>query len=359
MRILNLLYWTVVLLLTVLLIVMGAHAQPIPAIAHLGLCKYSGVAARAHPRGFGMVVFTNTFCPDSRKEIREVLDTGKVPFIEYNLKWSDTHTFTTKDFTSIVDEAKRYARLTERYPNIACAFSGATEHQLSRRDANELAKQVLAVIPPRCVYVNNPWGRGSFIDSSDRVWNEFHGEIPKNIPAGNIIFGWDGLDAFDDPKVQDKKNKLKHAKVLAYWTSQNNGRRNRNDTTPRKDRTFWPTFELIQALGFLHTDQGTVKVPTTFTIKPKSDQHKVPPASRELKPVFILPHRARFLELRVGDKSIIKSGEAEPFADGRWRYYFPKFGYEIVKDARTNVLDLYISGPGGRKQGTVNPAFRQ
>lgn len=334
-------------------------AQPIPAIAHLGGCKYPQIMRESHPRGFGMVIFTNTFCPDSRAAIRGTLDTGKVPFIEYNLKWSDTHTFSTKDFPSIVAEAKRYSKLTERYPNIQCAFSGATEHQLNKKDATELARRVLAVIPQRCVYVNNPWGRGAFIDSNERIWNEFHGEIPKNMPSGDIIFGWDGLDAFDDPKVQEKKDKLAHAKVLAYWTSQNNGRRNRNDKTPRPLRTFWPIPQLITALAFLHTNQGSVKLPNNFTIKPKSDQHKVPPMSRELKPVFIVPFKARFLELKRGEKSIIKSGAAEPFEDGRWRYYFPKFGYEIVRQAGEAPLDLYISGAGGRKQGTVNPAFRQ
>jgi hypothetical protein len=306
-----------------------------------------------------MVIFTNTFCPDSREAIRGVLDTGKVPFIEYNLKWSDSHSFSSRDFPGIVEEAKRYARLTERYPAIQCAFSGATEHQLNKKDATELARKVLAVIPERCVYVNNPWGRGAFIDASPRIWNEFHGEIPRNIPAGGIIFGWDGLDAFDDPKVQEKKNKLSGVKVQAYWTSQNNGRRNRNDKTPRPERKFWPTSELIRALAFLHTNQGDVKLPSSFTIKPKSDQHTVPPAKRELKPVFIVPHKAQYLELKKGDRSVIKSGGPEPFEDGRWRYYFPRFGFEIVRDAGGGPLDLFISGPGGRKQGTVNPAFRQ
>jgi len=345
-------------LLFTILISVTAYAQPIPAIAHLGGCKYPKVMRDSHPRGFGMVIFTNTFCPDSREAIRETLDTGKVPFIEYNLKWSDTHSFSRRDFPGIIDEAKRYAQLTERYPSLACAFSGATEHQLNKQDATELAKQVLAVIPQRCVYVNNPWGRGAFIDSTDRIWNEFHGEIPKKIPSGNIVFGWDGLDAFDDPRVQEKKNKLSNAKVIAYWTSQNNGRRNRNDKTPRPERKFWPTNELITALAFLHTNQGTVKVPKNFTIKPKSDQHTVPPASRELKPVFIVPYKAQFLELRQGGRLIIKSGGAQPFEDGRWRYYFPKFGHEIMHNL-VSPLELYISGSGGRKQGTVNPGFRQ
>lgn len=349
----------------------GAQPQnpPLYAIGHLAIARYGDVAAQSHPKQFGAVVFTNTF-GDAKEEIRQLLDTGKVPFIEYNLLWSDTHSFSRNDFPFIVSEAKKYAAITERYPNIQCAFSGATEHGLNKVDAEALSVVVIAVIPARCIYVNNPQvGKGAFLPPSEKIWNEVHGADaqPPNV-GGKYIFSFDGSDAFDSNVTAIKKRHAR-AQVFVFWTSQNNGRKNRNDTTPRAQRQAFPTIELIRALAFLATDQGRVnlppkkqtnppsRIPRGRLVKPKADQHFVPkPESRALKPVFIIPEDVPNLTLRANGKVIITSSGPEEFVDGRKRYYFNEYGYEIVRQAKTNVLNLYA---GNQKLGTVNPGFRQ
>lgn len=328
-------------------------------IANLGIAQYGQVAKEGHPQGFANVSFTNTF-GNAYEEIDELLSTGKVPFQEYNLAWKDNHNFTRKDFPSIVEEAKKYAKLADKYKNVECAFSGATEHTLSKKDATDLANRVLAVIPERCVYVNNPWtGKGSFIDPSPRIWNEVHGSDatwPKI--GGKVIWNADGSDVFDF-NIEALKKRFTNAEVFVFWTSQNNGRKNRNDPTPRPQRKAWPTVELLQMEAFLATNQGAVKLPSSkYTVKPKSDQHSVPPEFRALKPVFIFPINAERLELKANGKTIITSSKAEPFVDGRKRYYFPEYGYKIVLKAKQPVLDVFAIG-AKKPIGKTNPAFRQ
>lgn len=349
-------------LLVVLLLWCGiAHAEPrLWGIANLGMSEYGGVAVQGHPKGFANVTFTNTFSK-AYEEIDALLATGKVPLQEYNLAWRDNHKFHPSEFPSIAQEAKVYAGLAEKHPNVECVFSGATEHMLNKKDATKLAEMVLAVIPARCIYANNPWvGKGSFINPSPRIWNEVHNADakPPNV-GGKWIFNFDGSDCFDYD-IEKIKKRLSAAEVFFFWTSQNNGRKNRNDKTPRPQRNAWPVPELLKAMAFLATKQGSVKMPgSNYTVKPKADQHNVPPEKRALKPVFIFPIKANRLELRDSSgKVIIQSSPPEPFADGRKRYYFNMYGYEIVAKAKQAVLNVFPVG-GKKKIGTTNPGFRQ
>ena len=344
------------LLIIIFLLHSSAFAAPrYWGIANLGQAKYSEVAKQGHTKGFANVTFTNTF-GDAYSAIDKLLATGKVPFQEYNLMWKDNHVFKKSDFPKIVKEAQRYAKLAEKYPNVECAFSGVTEHQLNKADATELAKMVLAVIPERCVYVNNPWvGRGAFIDPTDRIWNEVHGSEARAPPNGKYIFNFDGSDCFDF-HVEKIKERLSSAQVFYFWTSQNNGRKNRNDQTPRPERKAYPTVELLKALAFQATTQGTVKLPNLkYTVKPKADQHQVPPEKRALKPVLLFPIKAEKLELKVKGKTIISSNGWEPFEDGRRRYYFNMYGYQIVEKAKSPILDVFADK---KKIGSINPGFR-
>jgi len=312
---------------------------------------------KAHPPGFANSQFTNTF-GDAYSSIDALLGTGKVPFQIYNLRWSDTHSVSRRDFPAIVTEARKYAKLAAKYPNVGCGFSGMTEHQLKVTDATDLANLVLAVIPERCVYINNPWvGKGAFIKPNSRIWNEVHGADarPPNI-GGKYVFNYDGSDCFDY-NTETLKQRFKDAALFFFWTSQNNGRFNRNDATPRPKRRAWPTQNLLKAEAFLSTFQGDVRLPNSrYLVKPKSDQHTVPPESRALKPVFIFPISARRIELRAAGKKIIESEDSQPFADGRRRYYFGVYGFRITQIAGVSVLEVWA---GNNKIGTVNPGFRQ
>ena len=334
------------------LVVSTATATPrYWGIDQLGGAKYRDVIVRSHPDGFALGIFTQKeIFGDGYPVVDAALRVRKIPLVRYNLRWSDSHSFSRSDFPRILAEAKRGLPVVNKYPNVECQFSGATEHQLNQRDAQALADAVLAVIPERCIYVNNPWtGRGAFIPTTNRIINEVHGKEARrpNI-GGKYNFSFDGNDAFD-VDVTPIKNRLPDSEVFFFWTSQNNGRRNAGDSTPRPKRTFWPTDKLLKAMAYLATEQGAVSLPKNYLIKPKSDQHFVPPAPRELKPVFIFPNKSERIVLRCLGK-IYTSSKGEPFVDGRRRYYFPNFGYEM-------------GGPcevfQGNKVGTANPGFRQ
>lgn len=320
-------------------------------IDHLGGARYADVLVNNHPNGFAAGIFTQReLFGDGYAVIDRLLAKRRVPLVRFNLRWSDSHNFSRADFPRIVAEAKRGLYVVNKYPNVECEFSGATEHQLNAKDAEELARQILGVIPERCSYVNNPWlGRGAFIAPGPRIKNEVHGNDAQRPKTGGAYnFSFDGTDAFD-VNVTALKNRLNDADVFFIWTSQSNGRRNAGDTTPRPQRKFWPTGNLIKMMAHLATPEGPVSLPKNYLLKPKSDQHTVPPQPRELRPVMIVPPSVKKLELRRGTQSF-PAGKPQPFDDGRVRFYFPKFGYEMGAN-----LDVIANG---KKVGTVNAGFR-
>lgn len=278
--------------------------------------------------------------------------------------WKDNHVFKRSDFPKIIAEAKRFVPLINKYSSVECVINPAVEHQLNRQDATELCQKVLQVVPEKCKCANNPWvGRGAFVLPTERIGNEVHG-ISANPPnvGGWFICSLDGDDAFDQPNLTAWKARCANAKLKAVWTSQNNGKANRNDTTPRPQRKFWPTGRLLEAEGFLFSDKGNTRIGNKQTLKPKSDQHSVPPAPRELKPVFITPTRVNQLKaVMMNGKILGVSDIRQDFADGRSRFYFSQmYGYQYAQKA------LSMSGnptvnlmANGQKLATVNFGFRE
>lgn len=338
-------------------IIYNQPAQAAPSVygvANLGAAKYPGVLLAGHPIGFGNVTFTNTF-GDAYKAIDDLLGRGDIPYQEYNLKWSDTHSFSPRDFPAIVAEAKRYSNLANKYPNVECYFSGATEHQLNVRDAQDLANRVLAVIPERCIYVNNPWeGKGAFLKTTARIWNEVHGvnAQPPRI-GGPFIFNYDGSNCVDS-NVTALKQRFRNAKKFVFWGPPNNGRLTSGDPTPRPQRKAWPTIDWFNSVAYLTNDRGNTKIPDNFIYKSHADRHSTPPEFRAYKPVLITPVRAPQFNLVKNGKVVLTSSASQPFADGRVRYYFPEFGYKTQERAG-GELELRANG---RVWGKISPAFR-
>jgi hypothetical protein len=339
----------------------------------LGMGAWEQSAVNAIPSGIAIGLFTQKdLFGDPIPKLERKLALGHTPLVRYNLRWSDAHQFPTSVFPKIVEEAKRVTRTIDKFPSVECYVSGATEHQLNARDAQALADKILAVIPERCKYVNNPWtGKGAFLAPTNRIINEVHGSHAEKPRVGGIYtFSFDGTDCFD-VFVTPIKNKLHDADVFFFWTSQNNGRKNANDKTPRPQRRAYPVAKLVIAQAFLRTEQGNVKLPNKYTVKPKSDQHQVPPEPRALKPVFILPRAGERIKVRANGKTF-QSSEGQAFNDGRTRYYFGIYGYEMVEQAGTNVFEVLGQRrkevvQNGKKKiitvdgvlGTTNPAFRQ
>jgi hypothetical protein len=190
------------------------------------------------------------------------------------------------------------------------------------------------------------------------VINEVHGDHAA--PSGKYNYSTDGFDCFDID-ITKYKQLYKNADTFYFWTSQFNGKKNAADKTPRPQRRAWPTSQLIDATIYLHNDQGNVSLPKNWMNKPKSDQHLVPPEPRALKPVMIIPLNAPRIELLANNGQVVAvSGRPSAFADGRFRYYFDQYGYQISEKAirihGSPVVQVVVKG---RAYGTCNMAFRQ
>lgn len=344
------------MLFVLLSLISTAFAQA-PCIDELGAAKYPQVLVDGHPEGVGVGVFTQ---PDlfgdplpalSRLNVRK-----SIPFFRFNLRWSDAHQFPRSDWPKIIAEAKRIADWVSRHPGPKCYVSGATEHQLNARDAADLARQVLAVIPERCSYVNNPWeGKGAFLSPGPRILNEVHGDKanPPRI-GGRFSFSFDGSSSVDSD-VEKIKARMRGAEFFCQWHPANNGRLNTNDKTPRPQRKAWPTIELLESLNFLFTASGAVNINPNTLWKSHADRHNTPPEPRAYKPVVITPQKASKLTLKSLGVVVASSGPAQPFQDGRYRYYFPVWGYRMARGPGGPVFELWADN---KRLGRVNPGFR-
>ncbi len=343
------------IILALLAFISTAAAQ-VPCIDQLGAAKYPQVLVDGHPSGFGVGVFTQPdLFGDPLPALSRLIKLKSIPFGRFNLRWSDSHQFPRRDWPRIVAEAKRVADWLRANPEPACYISGATEHQLSAKDAADLARQVMAVIPERCLYVNNPWeGKGAFI-SGPRIVNEVHGgkARPPKI-GGRFSFSYDGTSSVDSD-VSQKLRELQKADFFCMWHPANNGRLNAADPTPRPQRKAWPTPQLLQSLAALFKPRGAVRLAENTLWKSHADRHETPPEPRAYKPVIITPVKASKLTLKVAGKVVHSSGPALPFQDGRYRYYFPAWGYMMAESPGGPVFDLWADN---KHLGRVNPGFR-
>jgi len=325
--------------------------------------QFQDIVLREHPGGWAAKAFTQkSVFGDPMTFIQKLLDSGRCPLIGLNLQWKDSHVFTEADARVAQLEARRWKPIIHRYPSITWHVSGATEHSMPRDRATRYRDVVMGEIPFSNVqYVNQPLRMGALVDGAI---NERHGEVAfaHGPHAGLYSFDFDGTDCFDI-RVEDYKAKFANASVFWWWTSQFNLKFNVDDKTPRPQRRAIPTPELIDAIIYLaNTNQGAVKMPPKWLNKPKSDQHKVPPANRELKPVMIVPVNVPRLELVADNGQVVEvSREKDKFNDGRFRYYFSsRYGFQIAEKAkRIQGHPVLKVRANGKIYGTVNPAFRQ
>lgn len=344
------------------LIKSGKQQSKLFGIDYLGGAKYEQLIMEEHPSGWAAGFFVEDDLFGSPKAvIRKLASSGRAPAIRLNLAWEDDHVFTESDFDKIVYYAKQFSRYPKRYRNVMWYFSGATEHILNKQLAEKLAKRVLAVLPKtkNCIYVNNPWeGRGAFVHGN-RIINEVHGSF-ASVPKGKFIFSYDGSNAVDDD-VMLTKNKMKDSEIFFLWHPAMNGRLKVDDTTPRPQRRSWPTKPLIESLIYLQSNSGTgIQLPKNWLWKSHADRHNTPPEPRAYKPVLISPIKVDSFELVTLDGRVIaRSGKPLEFVDGRWRYYFPQYGYKMTQTAiKMQNNPVCLLRANGKIYGKVNPAFR-
>lgn len=304
----------------------------------LGAAKYKNTAIQTLTNQ-GVGHFTNTF-GDILPVIKAEAFRG-VPFIRLHLMWKDAHNFSTKDFPAIVKEARRVCPVIKSNPQTKWYISGACEHNLNTTNARRLAHLVEEACP-EATYVNTPGGNGAVIPE---YINEIHnGGKPR---SEKYAFSFDGTAA-EDANIEAVKKSFPNAEYFMIWGPRYNGRWESNDSTPRPNRKGWPDSKYIKSLQYVAESKGGTELNKVHLWKSHSE-NKGTNDSRAEKPVFLTPIKANQVQLKRNGKVISTMPYYGTYPDGRYRYYAPKWGYEIGK------VDIWISG---KKRGSVNAGFR-
>lgn len=321
----------------------------------LALAKYRRETIRHLPKNWGLGAFTKVDgFGDGLRALVEVLRRRKdIPFVRLHLMWRDDHNFTSRDYEFVRREAKRVLPVIQRYSNIKFYISPVCEHRLDETKwsvfASIVAKELASVA---FTLVNSPEKTGRF----KNVINEYHHE------KGGDSFSYDGGNCFDADVETDKENYI-NAPYFFFWNCQFNGRMKLEDKTPRPERKAYPVKEHFESIKVISGKRGNIKTSIKGLIgKSHSDQHDNKPTGKDCKPVYITPLNVspRVLTARVRGKIIATSSVKQPYNEkkngkvGRqigWRYYFPKWGYQISSD----IVELWGDN---KKLADTNLAFR-
>lgn len=311
--------------------------------------RYEKLAVRSLPLGFATGCFWK-IAGDSISFTKKVLDKGCPHFRSAGL-WEDNHNFGDGHIKELKKMARALQAIAVVNKHATIEISGFCEHNLKNPDKYlDIVKQEA----PDCIPVNTP-DKGAL---SRKYKNETHHSNKKL--AGKYNYSFDGVSCVD-ADVEKIKEIHKSADVFFFWVPQFNGRKTTKDTTPRPQRKAWPTSELIDSVIYLHNNCGKVKMPKNYLNKSHAEQHVVPAEPRAFKPVFIIPPKAARIELVAANGQVVAvSGGPQSYEDGRFRYYFSQYGYQIAEKAMRiqghPVLKVKVAN---QIKGTTNPAFRQ
>lgn len=316
----------------------------------LGCAKFADLTIREHPQGWSIGAFSEIF-GNSFPVVEHLLKAGRAPTARIQLQWRDSHVFSDKDIKITEREARKWAALAKEFGR-CLRISPWCEHNARLPLLNKLHDAVMNILPD-CQYVNSPW-QGDFMP---KVWNEVHGT--KRPPRGDYIFSYDGTSAVDT-NVEQFKRQHSRCQTFYFWVPAFNGRLRTTDKTPRPQRKSWPTSELIDSVIYLHNERGQTRLPRTHIWKTHADRHETPPEARAYKPVLIAPEKANRAELVADNSQVVAVSQSRlPFNDGRFRYYFSEYGYQLAEKAiRIQGHPVVRIRIGKRFVGKVNPAFR-
>lgn len=320
----------------------------------LGLAKYAKVAAENFPAGWALGTFSSTF-GDARPAVERILKTGKPSAVRVHLAWADDHNFALKDGPKIVREAQGWLPLVERYPNVVWYFSGACEHKLSAKFANDLAMRVLDVFPETTWYVNAPMKGGADI-IGPRILNERHGTKARR-KFENDAFSFDGSACVDADVEFFKKEFVSHN--FFFWEPRFNGRYEADDNTPRPERDDYPDKKLIESVVALSKNKGLVRALPKGWIYKSHSENDGKPSLRAEKPCLISPLKKDKITLRLANRKVIATfNYYGTYKGGGHRYYTEKWGYEIAQMAEYAQGSPIVQIWAGTMIGVINPAFR-
>jgi hypothetical protein len=324
----------------------------------LGAARYKKLVISDHPRLWSFGTFLEVDGFGKTYDVIEAIAKIGVPLIRVQMMWKDDHRFTSRDLPEIEKRAKLLAPIITRYPSVKWYVSPCCEHELSAVGFEPFAKAVLKHIPSADI-VNSPnTGKGHV---STKYVNEYHHEKPR---GGRIAFSFDGANCVDS-NVEEYKRLYAKAEYFMFWNCQCNGLRKLPEPgeprIPRKDRKHFPISKQIDSWIWLGThEKGATKLPRGAIYKSHSDQHAMPPAGKDQKPVWILKEKYREIVLKASNGQVIDTAKYfGTFSGGGYRYYHTQWGFELAQKAIRiqghSVCDVYANG---RKIGTVDAAFR-
>ncbi len=318
---------------------------------YLGGARYARVIAQAHPQGWAAGFFANTF-GDAYPAIYGLVQTGRCPEIRIHAIWEDNHTYNSKKHDPIIlRELARANKLQELYPNVEVFFSPFCEHNMDAKTVGALWN--LLRPQAKVKLVNSVW-KGAILAGEI---NEVHGT--HSTPSGDYIYSFDGMSAVDSnvPKMLKQRE---GARTFYFWIPQYNGKKKLSDPTPRPQRKAWPFPRLIKSVKFLADPAGDIKLSAQHIWKSHADQHNVPPEARALKPVFLSPEKVSTVELQTMDGvRIARSSERQSAFEGRHRYYFRAWGYDLAaKLMKASGMPIGRLVAGKKILGRVNPGHR-
>lgn len=150
--------------------------------------------------------------------------------------WEDDHTWEDRQFNGVLAVCKLVNDLAIKYPGRKVFLAPLLEHRVRGERARKFFKRVRA-IAPHCIIVNSgPAPMPGYV-------TEVHGK--GSTLKSQYLYSADGWDLISELNPRQMLAKHRRALRFGIWRWRYNRRKNRHDTTPRKDRKITPTYEEI------------------------------------------------------------------------------------------------------------------
>jgi hypothetical protein len=318
------------------------------AFDYLGGAMFGREILKAHPSNYGAGFFADTF-GDCFPVAKRLAASRKCPLIRIHGPWTNHLYSPSRHDAAIFKAFNRTKKLAALFPSVRFQFSPVCESSARGTNWQQLFKRLIRDAGPVEI-ICSIW-RGEAVSG---VKLEVHGK--ERAPGKPYQYSYDGTSAVDSD-IESDKRKHSRADVFFFWHPSFNlkyktelsgdeaAHIKRNDTAAPTRRNCKPTPELIKSLAALADDKGNTSLKARNLYKSHSDRHQTPPEKRAYKPVLISPIKAECATL-----GNTRSEKREPYKDGRYRYYFSKYGYQLGRGA------LRV---GSTEVGFVNGAFRE
>lgn len=279
------------------------------------------------------------------KLLRELAQDKKTESIELYGLWDDNHRFSAKDKDFVIKVGLKFNDIARATLHKKFYYAPFLEHELDKKFMLELFRE-LAPLVPNLELVNNPSGKGQFLDDV-RYIDELHisgGKTGK--PKKRFFISVDGRadskkghgNGSVDMDHQAQVDSYPGALVWMDWVLQDNGKKNTKDETARKDRKAWLTTTLDDSVCFLFTERGEHWIKKGDLWKSHAEQHGSDADNLEAnRPVYISSKKKykRVAVQSLDGKTI--EVNTNPIKDKHgegYLYRFKKWGFKMAHAAR-------------------------